>query len=70
MILVGKTLRGKNRIRELGSEWILIRKSAQVLFDKRPGPWWLVAPVGHDADEKSRWIHSTHDVDFEVRWND
>jgi len=67
MILIGKTQKGKNRVRELGSEWFLVRKSARVLFDSRPGPWWLVQPV-NGSEEKSRWIHSKEDKDFEVRW--
>jgi hypothetical protein len=69
MKLRGKTHKGKNRIRELGSEWFLIRKSARVLFDSRSGSWWLIQPVGA-SEEKSRWIHSTADKDFEVVWNE
>lgn len=63
--LFGKTLKGKNRIRELGNEWSIIRTSLTVLFNPAVGPWALVQPVnGHTL--QSRWIHLTHDVDFGV----
>ena len=64
MILKGKSLKGKNRIRELGEWWDLERTADSVLFDPRPGPWGLVHPMG--IREKSRWIHLTHDADFDI----
>lgn len=65
MILKGLTQKGKNRIRELGNEWTLVREKPSVLFDPTPGPWWLVIPLSGD-ETKSRWIHSSKDKDFEV----
>lgn len=64
MKLSGKTQKGKNRIRELGDEWDLERTADSVLFDFRPGPWGLVAPKTNR--DKSRWIHLTHDHDFDI----
>ena len=64
MILRGKTQKGKNRVRELGEHWLVCAQRDSVLFDSRPGPWLLVMPAGNP--EKSRWIHATHDNDFEI----
>lgn len=65
MLLKGKTQKGKNRIRELGSRWTLLRTEPSVLFSSEPGPWWLVAPAG-GPEEKSRWVHPERDRDFQV----
>ena len=65
MILKGLTQKGKNRIRELGSEWTLVKEKESVLFSQVTGPWWLIIPLSGD-ETKSRWIHSTKDKDFEV----
>ena len=65
MILKGKTQKGKNRVRELGSQWTLVRSTDSVAFSQESGPWWLVKPVnGFERD--SRWIRNTKDKDFEV----
>ena len=65
MVLKGKTMKGKNRIRELGADWTLLREEPSVLFSSEPGPWWLVEPVKGPSD-RSRWIHASRDPDFEV----
>jgi len=64
VILKGKTQKGKNRIRELGSEWVLERTANTVLFDARPGPWGFVSPVSNP--DNARWIHLQHDNDFDI----
>lgn len=69
MILKGKTQKGKNRIRENGAEWILIRAKDRVIFSNKPGPWWLIEPITNHR-ENSRWVHSTDDIDFEIVKND
>ena len=65
MIVEGKTLKGKNRIRELGNEWLLIRTAETVHFAQRPGPWGLVFPAKGTQDQ-SRWIHLHDDPDFNI----
>jgi hypothetical protein len=65
LILKGKTLKGKNRIREQGEVWDIITTADSVLFDSRPGPWLLVVPA-NTSFEKARWIHAAHDHDFEI----
>ena len=62
MKLVGKSLKGKNRIRELGSEWKLIQTVMAVGFSSEPGPWLMVEPISNS--NKGRWIHKTNDIDF------
>jgi len=67
MILKGKSLKGKNRIREHGEFWFIEFEADTVLFDPRPGPWALVAPCRSDnPDLHSRWIHLKEDKDFIV----
>jgi hypothetical protein len=67
MTLTGKTQKGKNRVRELGSEWILVRTEDRVLFNPERGPWWLIEPTCHaNPVDKQRWVHSKHDVNFIV----
>lgn len=66
MILKGKTQKGKNRIRELGAEWILLREEDSVLFNTERGPWFLIRPANRIDDDKDRWINSKHDIDFEI----
>lgn len=66
MILKGKSLKGKNRIREHGEFWFIEFTADKVQFDPRPGPWALVIPKGPAHREHSRWIHLTDDKDFEV----
>jgi len=66
MLVQGKTLKGKNRIRENGREWDLVRTADTVLFAQRPGPWGLIQPKNDPHGEKSRWIHLIDDQDFDI----
>ena len=66
MILKGKSLKGKNRIREHGEFWFIEFEADTVLFDPRPGPWALVIPGSWANREHSRWIHLKADKDFIV----
>lgn len=59
--LSGKTRKGKNRIREHGRDWDLIRVQDTVLFTSKPGPWYLVK-----AGEDMRWVHARDDENFVV----
>ena len=67
MKLRGKSLKGKNSIREHGEFWTLEFEADTVIFDSRPGPWALVSPCrSDDPDGHSRWIHLKEDRDFTV----
>jgi len=69
IVLVGKTQKGKNRIREHGSVWTVLAETDRILF--RPndkGPWLFVSPEGKNMEDKaSRWIRQLDDADFEVK---
>jgi hypothetical protein len=65
MLLKGITQKGKNRVRELGADWTLIREADGVLFSTERGPWALVKPT-NGSEEKCRWINLKHDTDFEI----
>lgn len=60
--LSGKTLKGKNRIREHGSDWTVVQVVDKVAFSPKLGPWLMVtAEDGH-----GRWVNSMDDTDFIV----
>lgn len=62
--LTGKSLKGKNRVREHGSLWKVLDCSRQVqCLNLRAGI--LVCPVT-TLDSASRWIEVDGDRDFEV----
>lgn len=66
MILKGLTQKGKNRIRELGNEWEIVRETDSVGFSSEKGPWLLITPVTSYNVDHDRWIHGKQDKDFEI----
>ena len=66
MKLQAKTLKGKNRIKELGDEWWLIKTSDTVAFAQRNGPWGYVRPAKKGGQNHERWIHLIDDHDFDI----
>lgn len=64
ILLQGKSLKGKNRIQELGVLWEVVCEKQFVLFSVKPSPWLLLLPLLNQ--EKPRWIHKTEDIDFEI----
>jgi hypothetical protein len=72
MKLIAKTHRGKNKLREAGSdEWKIVRTSDKVAcLGERPGA--LIEPVcppemgASHAFDKRRWIEFDNDPDFDV----
>lgn len=67
--LVGKSHKGKNRIREHGETWFVLAETERVLFSSdKSGPWLFIAPPGKTMNDKaSRWVHGISDIDFEVK---
>lgn len=60
-------MKGKNRVREHGSVWVVHAEVEQVLFNPEPGPWIFISPFGKEfQDKSSRWVHATNDHDFIV----
>ena len=66
--LKGKTMKGKNRIREHGEQWNVLAETDTVLFaPSSHGPFLFIAPPSKDQNDKaSRWIKSVNDLDFEI----
>lgn len=63
MFLIGKTLKGKNKIREAGTnEWVVIKDPQRVQFAE--GLWIMIEPA-NGKSEKSRWVRfDAPDKDF------
>lgn len=68
LILRAKTRKGQNRLTQFGTEWLVRETRDRVLFSSEPGPWLLIAETSHVGIHApgSRWIHRTHDPDFEI----
>ena len=65
--LKGKTMKGKNRIRENSDLWVVLAETDKVLFNPASGNWLFIAPEGKDQQHKSsRWISAVNDPDFEI----
>lgn len=59
--LTGKTQKGKNRVRELGSDWEIVAGPAPVIcLQNKPG--LLIQPKNNSV--KARWIFAENDPDF------
>ena len=67
--LKGKSAKGKNRVREMGNEWMVLAECQTILFSpSKQGPWLFVSPIGHTQDSKaSRWVHLNDDENFVVQ---
>lgn len=66
--LKGLSQKGKNRIKENNTIWVVLAETDSVLFAPgKPGPWLFISPIGKDQNDKaSRWIKSSDDPDFEI----
>jgi len=71
--LTGKTLKGKNRVRELGDVWVCVKGPCEVVAFASgvKGPWLLLEPAEHHkgAEGKliaSRWVNEREDANFVV----
>lgn len=71
IVLIGKTLKGKNQIDKNGSVWQVVSVTDRVLFSpNKPGPWIYVIPVGAAHDhEAGKWVHKTDDINFQISSN-
>ena len=65
MIIKGKTLKGKNRIREAGTDkWEIINNPQKVQFSK--GLWVMIEPSNGNSGNR-RWVRwDEDDQDFEL----
>ena len=66
VVIKGKTLKGKNKIKEAGTDkWVVIDVSETVLFSTEKN-WIHILPNGK-AKKLSRWIQRNNDKNFEVK---
>ena len=67
IVLEGKTQKGKNRIRENGTIWVVHARTDKVLFNPEKGPWLFIFPEGKShTDKSSRWIKEVDDIHFKI----
>lgn len=58
--LIGKTMKGKNKIRGQGKFARVHDETDRVFFSQETGPWLFIKP-------HNRWVHKTNDPDFIVK---
>ena len=73
LILEGKTLKGKNKLREAGTGlWVVIEESETVQFSTEKN-WIHILPDGR-SKKLSRWIKRNDDKNFKIKggtvWKD
>lgn len=62
--LKAKSKKGKDRINEQGSKWIIEAVTEKVLFEDKAGLWLGLRST--KSKEFFRWVHLTDDENFEV----
>lgn len=72
--LIPKDKRAKQIIQNHGNRWEVVKQLSKVLFDDKPGPWFLVVPLGEQRvatsikeaqiNSASRWVHALFDHRF------
>ena len=66
LIIEGKTLKGKNKIREAGTDkWAVINESETVQFSSEKN--WIHIQPNAKPKKLSRWIQLNNDKNFEVK---
>jgi hypothetical protein len=61
--LKGRSLKGKNRIREMGTVWKVMETQTPLALR---GERWCITPVIKPPNPYIRFLHPTQDPDFEV----
>lgn len=66
--LQGKSVKGKQRIKQWGDEWIVLKELDWVIFSGDVGPWYFVQALtdGTQNGNSTRWINSQLDKDFHI----
>ena len=66
LIIEGKTLKGKNKIREAGTnKWVVLDESETVQFSNEKN--WIHILPDCKAKKLSRWIQRNNDINFKVK---
>lgn len=64
LTLEARTKKGKDRINEQGSKWVVEAICDKILFSDKVGPWLGLRAVKNK--DFFRWVHLTEDENFEV----
>ena len=64
--LTGKTKHGKNRVREQGAEWIVVKVKSGVLFSDDKGKEFALLRKEDNPGEFWRWVALKEDKNFSV----
>lgn len=63
--LIGKSKKGKERIKRDGAEdWLVMKVSDTVLFSDEHGPWVRLGKEG--IPQSIRWVNLNNDLDFQI----
>ena len=62
VILRGTTKKGKQRVKQHGPIWEVVKTKENVLFSDKDGPWLLLR-AGNDL----RWVHEAQDDNFTLQ---
>ena len=66
VVIKGKTLKGKNKIKEAGTDkWVVIDESETVLFSTEKN--WIHILPNCKAKKLSRWIQRNNYINFTVK---
>ena len=67
LVVEPKSDLGKELIEHYGTKWVVQNEQTKAAFNPNPGPWYLVAPKGHEHTKKnSRWVAYLSDRDFRI----
>ena len=59
-----KSRKGKNRIKEFGTDiWKIVHEAEHVYFSDLPGPWFMVQTENPNS---LRWVHFRNDPHFSI----
>ena len=65
MKLIPLTKKGRERIKQAGTDQVEVRMEAETTLFGGPGPWLFVSFVGAER-RHDRWVHATADRDFNL----
>lgn len=68
IFLKGITKKGKQRVKQWGDEWFILKSAASVLFSDKKGPWFFIQAATDitETGGSTRWINAHMDENFVV----
>ena len=68
--LIGLSQKGKNRVREHGKHWFVLREEPVIAHPEFHGACLLIRPCCDFGNENMRWVQAINDSDFIVEETD